>query len=147
MAAEEPDLSSISPEEFARMVAAATDEQIVHAVHAGGTEPTLNRVFEGMQSRFVPDRAVGVDAEIQFAIHDDGNEYAHLVSIHDGTCSVAPATVEDPKVTLATDLVSFLKMVAGKVGGPQLFMTGKLKISGDLFFATRIMGFFDTVGA
>jgi putative sterol carrier protein len=147
MAAEEPDLSSISPEEFARMVAVATDEQIVHAVHAVGTEPTLNRVFEGMQSRFVPDRAVGVDAEIQFAIHDDGNEYAHLVSIHDGTCSVAPATAEDPKVTLATDLVSFLKMVAGKVGGPQLFMTGKLKISGDLFFATRIMGFFDTVGA
>lgn len=127
------------------MVAAATDDQITEAVHAVGTEPTLNRVFEGMRSRFVPERAGGVDAEIQFVVQDDGDEHGYLVSIHDGACSVAHTSVEDPKVTLSTDLVSFLKMVAGKVGGPQLFMTGKLKISGDLFFATRIMGFFDTV--
>ena len=129
------------------MVAAATDEQILHAVHAVGTEPTLNRVFEGMQSRFVPDRAQGVDAEIQFVIQDEGSEHAYLVSIHDGACSVNRGPAEDPKVTLTSDLLSFLKLVAGKVGGPQLFMTGKLKISGDLFFATRIMGFFDTVDA
>jgi putative sterol carrier protein len=147
MAAEEPDLSSISPDEFARMVAAASDEQIVQAVHAVGIEPTLNRVFEGMQSRFVPDRAQGVDADIQFVVEDEGDQHPHIVSIHDGACSVAAGSAEDPKVTLTTDLVSFLKMVGGKVGGPQLFMTGKLKISGDLFFATRIMGFFDTVSA
>ena len=28
--------------------------------------------------------------------------------------------------------------------GPQLFMAGKLKISGDLMFATRVTGFFET---
>jgi putative sterol carrier protein len=147
MAAEEPDLSSISPEEFARMVAEATDDQIAQAVHAVGTEPTLNRVFEGMQNRFVPERAQGVEAEIQFVVKDDGDEHAYVVSIQDGACAVARTLAEHPKVALTTDLISFLKMVAGKVGGPQLFMTGKLKISGDLFFATRIMGFFDTVSA
>jgi putative sterol carrier protein len=147
MGAEEPDLSSISPEEFAQMVAVASDDQIVRAVHSVGTQATLDRVFEGMQSRFVPDRAKGVDADIQFVVQDEGEQDEYLVAIHDGACSVSRTLADDPKVTLTTDLVSFLKMVGGKVGGPQLFMTGKLKISGDLFFATRIMGFFDTVSA
>jgi len=145
MADEQPDLSTISPEEFAQMVAAASDEQIVEAVHAVGTGATLDRVFDGMRDRFVPERAKGVEADIQFVIDDEGSEHAHLVGIHGGACSVGSTQADDPKVTLTTDLVSFLKLVAGKVGGPQLFMTGKLKISGDLFFATRIMGFFDTV--
>jgi putative sterol carrier protein len=46
-------------------------------------------------------------------------------------------------VTLTTDVLSFVKLTAGKAKGPQLFMTGKLKISGDLMFATRIMDFFE----
>src|SRR6266516_1235966 len=145
MSTPEPDLSNISPEEFAQMIGAASEEQFTEADHAVGTEAALKRVFEGMRDRFVPERANGVDAAIQFVIQDEGNEHAYLVSIKDGTCSVDRTSVEDPKVTLTADLVPFLQLVAGKVGGPQLFMTGKLKVAGDLFFATRIMGFFDTV--
>lgn len=127
------------------MIGAASDEQVTEAVHAVGTEAALNRVFEGMRDRFAPEKAKGVDATIQFVIRDEGTEHAYLVSIEDGTCSVDRTRAEEPKVTLTADLVPFLQLVAGKVGGPQLFMTGSLKVSGDLFFATRIMGFFDTV--
>jgi putative sterol carrier protein len=46
-------------------------------------------------------------------------------------------------VKLTADLVPFVKLVTGEAQGPALFMSGKLKVSGDLMFSTRIMTFFD----
>jgi putative sterol carrier protein len=36
-----------------------------------------------------------------------------------------------------------VKLTAGKAGGPTLFLQGKLRISGDLMFAPRIMSCFE----
>jgi putative sterol carrier protein len=140
---EKPDLSHITPGQFAALVAGADDELILETVRETGTEATLDRIFEGMRDRFRPEQAPGVDARIHFVVADQGREHSYLVAIRDGACSVDRERVGDAKVTLATDLLSFVKLTAGKVGGPQLFMAGKLKISGDLMFATRIMGFFE----
>jgi putative sterol carrier protein len=49
-------------------------------------------------------------------------------------------------VTLGTDVVSFAKLMAGKAQGPQLYMTGKLKIQGDLMLAQRMTTFFAPPG-
>jgi len=40
------------------------------------------------------------------------------------------------------DLVTFVRLIMGQAQGPQLFMTGKLKVAGDLMFAQRVSGFF-----
>jgi putative sterol carrier protein len=37
----------------------------------------------------------------------------------------------------------FLRLIAGKLNGMQAFMTGKLKVSGDLFFAQTFQGWFE----
>jgi putative sterol carrier protein len=138
------DPSVISPEQFAEMVAAATDDQqIAEAIHAVGTEPTLDRIFEGFEERFRPDKAEGVDAEIQFTITDDGTDHAYVVAVRDGTCTANRGTASSPKTALSTDLVSFVKLVTGQADGVQLFMTRKLKVSGDLMFSQRIMTFFE----
>jgi putative sterol carrier protein len=50
-------------------------------------------------------------------------------------------------VKLTSGLVPFIKLVTGEAQGPQLFMAGKLKVSGDLMFSTRIMSFFDQPNA
>jgi SCP-2 sterol transfer family len=50
-------------------------------------------------------------------------------------------------VTFATDLVSFAKLTAGRVPGPQLYMMGKLQIRGDLGLAQRATSFFRPVDA
>jgi putative sterol carrier protein len=147
MSAEQPDLSHISPEDFAQLVAGASDEQIAEVARSVGASATLDRVFDGMRERFLPDRARGENADIQFVVADEGTEHPYLVRIHEGACTIDQSRAQDAKVILSTDLVSFLKLVAGKVGGPQLFMTGKMKVSGDLLFATRIMGFFEPVNA
>ncbi len=35
-----------------------------------------------------------------------------------------------------------MKLVTGQQSGPVLFMTGKLKLEGDMMFASRMTGFF-----
>jgi putative sterol carrier protein len=149
MAAEEGkvDVSAITPEQFAQMVKGASDEQIEDVVHGIGTDRTLQRIFAGFEDRFLPERAQGVDADIQFVVRDQGQEIPWVVAIHDGTCAASAGQADEAKVTLTSDLVPFTRMVAGQEDGTRLFMTGKLKVSGDLLFATRIMGFFERPSA
>lgn len=149
MSDEQPqvDLSTISPEEFARMVGTASDEDIEATIRTVGTGPALDRIFAGFEERFAPDKAQGVDADIQFVVTDQGQEYPYVVAIHDGSCTAKGGSAGKPKVTLTTGLVPFVKLVAGRADGMQLFMTGKLKVSGDIMFAPRIMGFFDRPGS
>jgi len=70
------DPAQVTPEQFAGLVAAADDEQIAQVVRAAGTEAVLDRIFEGMEQRFLPDKAKGVDAIVQFVIADEGTEHA-----------------------------------------------------------------------
>jgi len=38
--------------------------------------------------------------------------------------------------------VNFIKLVSGAVQGPSMFMSGGLKIEGDLMFAAQVEGLF-----
>ena len=135
---------AISPEEFAQIVAAAeSDDQIVDAIHAVGTDKTLDRIFQGFEERFVPERAEDVTADILFVIKDGDQDHPYTVAVKDGTCSASSGAADSPRTTLTTDLASFVKLVTGVEDGMKLFMGGKLKVSGDLMFSTRIMTFFD----
>jgi putative sterol carrier protein len=140
-----PDISpnEITPEQFAEMVKVASDEEIGSTIRSAGTQEVLDRIFSGMQQRFVPAKAQGVDAAIQFVVTDDGTEHPYQVLVKDGSCTAGRGRADDPKTAIITDVVSFAKLVAGQAQGPQLFMAGKLKVSGDLMFSQRVMTFFD----
>jgi putative sterol carrier protein len=136
-------LEDMTPERFAEMVSQGSDEEVASAIRAVGTETTLDRIFTGMQERFRADKASGVDADIQFIVTDEGEEHPYVVAIKNGSCTTKQGTADDPKVTLTTDVVSFSKLITNNASGPQLFMSGKLKVSGDIFFSQKITSFFD----
>jgi hypothetical protein len=46
-------------------------------------------------------------------------------------------------VTLRMDLVPFLRLVAGQARGPVLYMTGKLKVTGNPMVAAGVSSFFE----
>src|SRR6266566_7668475 len=143
MAQQGIDPQNMTPEQFIQLVQSASDDQIVEAIHGSGTEPTLQQIFAGMQQTFRADRAGDTDADIEWVVVDDGAEYPWVTAIHGGACEVRPGHAENPKVTLTTDLVNFVKMIAGAANGTQLFMTGKLKLSGDMMFALKIESLFE----
>jgi putative sterol carrier protein len=51
-------------------------------------------------------------------------------------------TGQEPRVKIKTVPVAFLKLVTGQQSGPVMFMTGKLKLEGDVMFASRMTSFF-----
>ena len=137
------DPSNVTPEEFAGLVANADDDQIEEVIHAVGTKDVLDRIFEGMQERFLPEKAQDVNEKAQFVITDQGKEYPYAVEFADGACRTQEGQADSPKVTITTGVVPFAKMIGGQAEGTQLFMRGQLRAQGDLMFATRLMTFFD----
>lgn len=141
------DPSQIGPQEFAQLVKTSSDDQIETVIHGVGTEATLTRIFKGFEERFVPAKAEGVTADVQFLIKDEGEEHPYVVAINDGTCGTRRTKADDPKTTLSLKLLPFVKLITGQADGMKLFMTRKLKISGDIMFAQRVLTFFDRPAA
>jgi putative sterol carrier protein len=136
--ADQPDLTQLTE---------GSDDEVAQKIHDAGTEQVLAAVFAGMQDRFQPDRASGVDAQVQWLVSDEGEDHPYVITVKDGACTTERGRAESPRVTLATDAVSFAKLTAGKAAGPQLYMTGKLKIQGDLILAQRMTTFFEPLPA
>jgi putative sterol carrier protein len=104
----------------------------------------LDEIFEGMVSRFQPDKAGGVDATIQWLISDGEEEKPYVLTIKDGTFLWEKMQAVNPTVTLSTDKDSFVALMTGKAQGTALYMAGKLRIQGDLMLAQRMSQFFAT---
>ena len=134
--------NQMTPEMFMNFVKTASEKDIRAQVHAAGVEQVLDGMFKAMQEHFLPEKAQGVDAVIQYVVADEGREYAYTLAIKEGECALKKGKAGNAKVTLSMDLVSFLKLMVGAAEGTTLFMTGKLGVSGDLFFSQRIASFF-----
>ena len=59
-----------------------------------------------------------------------------------GTCRVATGPADSPTATLSFTLPNFVRFMAGEMNGIQAFMTGKVRISGDVMYAQRSESFF-----
>lgn len=131
--------------QLAQMVAGASDEQIAEGMSdPEGRKATLDEIFRRMAEHVEPSKARGNDAVIHFKILDaPGGGYDHYeVVVSDGQCSASDEPAHEPRVTFKIGPVDFIRLVSGNAAGPMLFMTGKLKIEGDLMFASTMTSFF-----
>ena len=103
--------------------------------------PTVSETFEAMPGRFKADRAAGTNAVIQYEISGEGGGTWHAV-VKDGACTVAPGPGTNPSLTLQVSGQDWLDMTAGKANGQMLFMSGKLKLKGDMGLAMKLGSMF-----
>ncbi|MBI4271007.1 MAG: SCP2 sterol-binding domain-containing protein [Candidatus Rokubacteria bacterium] len=103
--------------------------------------PTVKETFEAMAGRFRADKAAGTNATIQYDVSGDGGGTWHAV-IKDGTCTVSAGAGTNPNLTLQVSAQDWLDMVGGKQSGQMLFMSGKLKIKGDMGLAMKLGSLF-----
>ena len=134
-------IGQMSPDEFRQWAKSTSEADIKSQVRATGVDQTLDGLFQGMQEAFLPDKAKGVDAVIQYIVTDEGKEYPYTLSIKDSACTLKKEKAA-AKVTLGIDLLSFLKLMGGAADGTQLYTAGKLKIGGDMMFAQRLASLF-----
>lgn len=140
-----PDLDHLDADGLVALVRDADDATIATNVRALGTQAALDRVFAEFPARFDPERAPQ-QADIQFIVTDDGVEHPYAVQIANGTCTTARTQLDGPRVTLRTDVATFLRLITNQTTGMAAFMSGKLAVSGDLMFAASILNFFRMPG-
>jgi len=141
-------MSQIDASDFSALSAAVeqnSNEVLVAAIQQqeGGVNGVLGQVFAGMADSFNPAKAAGQQATVQYEISAPDGTHEWAMRIADGTCEVEQGRAESPRVTIRMGLGDFLQLITGKANGMQLFMTGKLKVAGDLFFAQTYQGWFD----
>jgi putative sterol carrier protein len=141
-------MSQIDASDFAALKAAVdtrSNEELVSDIQQqeGGIDGVLEKVFAGMAGSFNPEKAAGQQAVVQYEIAAPDGSHEYAMRIADGRCEIDKGRAESPRVTIRMGLADFLGLITGKANGMQLFMTGKLKVQGDLFFAQTYQSWFD----
>ena len=129
---------------FARAVAGSSDERL-RWLGSGWRRPlVLAGIFHQMPRRLDRTKARGVEAVVDWKIRgaSGGGVDHRQLTIHDGSCRVTRRPEAPPRATLELDPVDFLRLAGGVAQGPELFMTGKLRIEGDLMFTAKLPSLF-----
>ena len=99
---------------------------------------SVQEFFEGLPSRVSPDRIEGMNNRYVFDIEGAG---VWTVTVADGAISVTEGG-GDADTTFSTSEENFEKMVAGEQNPTTAYMTGKLKIKGDMGAAMKLQKLF-----
>ena len=102
---------------------------------------TVADVMQGMESKFKPEKAAGMNETFQFDITGDGGGQWYAV-INDGNASFSEGTADDPSVTITASDEDWIKIVNGQLNPQMAFMTGKIKVKGNIGLATKLGALF-----
>jgi len=78
----------------------------------------------------------------QFNLDDE----VFVVAIADNAVQVSEGAVEKPSIQLTMTSADFLDLVSGKLNGQTAFLTGKLKVKGDMTLALKLQSVFNIGG-
>jgi putative sterol carrier protein len=100
--------------------------------------PSVREFFEGLPERVPAERIAGMNNTYVFEI--EGAE-TWRVAIADGSIDVSEGE-GDADVTFSSSEESFEKIVSGEQNPTTAYMTGKLKIKGDMGAAMKLQKLF-----
>lgn len=103
---------------------------------------TLAELFENMPARFQSDKAADTNMTLLFDLTGDGGGQWNI-HIADGKLAVNEGGAADPTATVKMDAADFQAMSNGSLNPMMAFMTGKVKVEGDL---NSVMKFQSLVG-
>ena len=105
---------------------------------------TVTEALQGMVAAFDPEQAKGINAVVQLNTTGEGGG-AHHINIESGHAELVEGAAIEPTVTITTAAKDWLSIVAGTLDATKAFMTGKLKVDGDLSLMMRFQRMFNDV--
>ena len=96
---------------------------------------------EIMKSRFNPSAASGLNAVYQ--VNLSGAEPSqHYLAISESGLETGEGTHDSPNITINMSSADFVAMTNGQLNPTMAYMSGKLKISGDMGLAMKMQSIF-----
>ncbi len=136
--------SELMARAFARTVARSSPERLRRLVSGRRRRLVLDAIFRQMPKRLDREKARDVEAVVDWKIGgrpDGGVDHYQLV-IEEGRCRSTRRPSRPPRATLHMDVVELLRLAGGTAQGPELFMSGKLRVEGDLMFTATLASLF-----
>jgi putative sterol carrier protein len=102
---------------------------------------TCKEIFAAMPNSLNKEAAKGLNAVYQFDLSGDGGGKWY-VTINNQACDVKEGAHASPNITISMSAQDYIDLSAGKLNGQVAFMSGKLRISGDMGLALRMQSLF-----
>lgn len=98
---------------------------------------TLKEYFNHLSHQLDPAKVAGMKATYQFVA--TGARGGHwFVKIANGGATVAEGSDPSPSITLTAAAEDWLDIINGNMNGQTAFLTGKMKIQGDVTLAMKL---------
>ena len=98
----------------------------------------------GMPTRFAAEKAIGLQATIQFLISGQGGGN-FVLHINNDKCTATEGLEESPTLTLRMSSETYTSMAIGKLKGPQAFFMRKLRFEGETKLLMKMHSLFPSV--
>ena len=105
------------------------------------TSEEIAAIFPKMATRFLPEKAEGVNATFQFDLTGD-NGGLFWLRVAEGKCESGLGRAENPKATLKVNADDYAAVVSGALNPIQAFLSGKIKIQGDTGIVLKLQTMF-----
>jgi hypothetical protein len=129
--------------ELRLLVDGQPDEAILAlAESGGGVEAILDETFAGMGGALDPDLAQ--DCVIGYELAGPDATHTYRVEVNGETVATSKQDPSDARTVLQLSVPDYLRLITGLLDGTQAFMDGRLRIRGDVMFATQIQRMFRT---
>jgi putative sterol carrier protein len=110
------------------------------------TEEWATAVTEALNSNDAfKQAAAGKTVKIQNAVNAPDGEKRYYLNLQNGTAEVSMGDLPDAEATLSSDYETAAAMSRNELNATAAYMSGKLKIQGDLMKLMQLQGLFNTL--
>ncbi len=103
---------------------------------------SIQEFFDQLGGKMDPNKMTGMNATFQFvATGEGGGEW--YVKIADGKGEIVKGKAGNPTIVLTSGATDWLDLMNGRLNGQTAFLTGKLKIQGDVTLAMKLESLFN----
>jgi putative sterol carrier protein len=100
---------------------------------------SVREFFEGLESGVDGSRTAGMTNTYVFDVEGAGQ---WTVAVDDGKVNVTEGASADPDCTITSSEENFERIVSGELNPTSAYMTGKLKVKGDMGAAMKLQKLF-----
>ena len=105
---------------------------------------SMNEVFSGMVERFNPDAAEDIQAVLQFSLNGlQSGEF--FIDIKNSTATLVQGVSKSPELLVEIDSEDWIAVVEGRLDGTRAYMSGKMKVTGDMNLLFKLDQLFPTM--
>ena len=106
-----------------------------------GQPATARELFETLSDRFRTDQAGNLNATIQFDLDGAGGGAWHI-QVANQKLTVFEGQAPNPSLSVDMPASDFVLMMHGQLNPMSEFMSGKLKLRGDMSLAMQLLSWF-----